>query len=224
MVSKVCKQCRTEKDVASFGRDARNRDGRVGCCKACDNARLKEWRQANADGKYLAHLEKSRVRARAYYESNRDDVLAKDRAKRATPAGKAKRAAQDLAYRRANVDAQRVKQKAYAAANREAIRAYKRRLAKLPHIAAVKAATVAWRRARLVNATPAWVDRSALRAPYGEAKSLTQTTGDKHHVDHIVPLVSPIVCGLHVPWNLQVLPYIDNHRKSNKHWPDMPGD
>ena len=52
---------------------------------------------------------------------------------------------------------------------------------------------------------------------YWLAKDLFAVTGEAYHVDHIVPLQGKNVCGLHVPWNLQVLPADINLSKGNKH-------
>lgn len=75
----------------------------------------------------------------------------------------------------------------------------------------------AGRRRRLIQrlATPAWVDASALLAVYVERDRLSAETGEPHHVDHIVPLQHPQVCGLHVPWNLRAIPARANLQKRN---------
>ncbi len=68
----------------------------------------------------------------------------------------------------------------------------------------------------LKQAQPPWVETESLRVFYVRAKELERDTGIPHHVDHIVPLRGKSVCGLHVPWNLQVLPAEDNLRKGNR--------
>lgn len=72
------------------------------------------------------------------------------------------------------------------------------------------------------RATPTWADIDRIREVYMAAQWLTSITGIVHHVDHIVPLTSDLVCGLHVENNLQVLPGPENLRKHNRAWHDMP--
>lgn len=76
-------------------------------------------------------------------------------------------------------------------------------------------AYVARRRATEKRAMPIWADLDQMLAFYAEATRLTRETGIVHHVDHIYPLKSEIMCGLHCQTNLQVVPATVNQRKRN---------
>ena len=71
------------------------------------------------------------------------------------------------------------------------------------------------RRARKLNATPAWANQPCIAEVYELAKFLTEAAGRPYHVDHVAPLQGRNVCGLHVEFNLQVIPGVENQRKNN---------
>jgi hypothetical protein len=75
------------------------------------------------------------------------------------------------------------------------------------------------RKRRNRQASPPWITRqqkSEMRELYKIAITMTKLTGEQYVVDHIVPLRSEVVCGLHVPWNLRVITQEENLKKSNK--------
>jgi 5-methylcytosine-specific restriction endonuclease McrA len=73
----------------------------------------------------------------------------------------------------------------------------------------------------VVLSAPPWVDRKALLAMNAQAALLTKCTGILHVMDHIVPLNHPRVCGLTVPWNMQIITWRQNAAKSNRWCPEQ---
>lgn len=78
-----------------------------------------------------------------------------------------------------------------------------------------KAAHCAKRRAKKNKASPQWADFEKIDVLYQKAGELG------FWVDHIVPLTSKKVCGLHCEDNLQLLHPSLNMSKGNRAWPDM---
>jgi hypothetical protein len=84
-------------------------------------------------------------------------------------------------------------------------------------------ALVSVRKRRHRAATPNWVgadEKKAIRQLYLSAQRLTKLTGERYVVDHVYPLISEEVCGLHTLVNLRVMTQAENLIKSNK-MPDL---
>jgi hypothetical protein len=74
------------------------------------------------------------------------------------------------------------------------------------------------RYAAKTSATPKWLttdDKWVIVEAYELAQLRSKLFGVQWEVDHIVPLRGRGVMGLHVPWNLRVVPMQQNRRKSN---------
>lgn len=84
---------------------------------------------------------------------------------------------------------------------------------------AQRCAIQANRNSAKINSSPLWLTAEHKRQiadAYTQSAIKTLETGIKHEVDHQIPLRGKGVCGLHVPWNLQVIPAYKNRQKSNR--------
>lgn len=164
-------------------------------CKVCVHLRQKEAR--------LANPAKNSTRKTAWVVDNRATVNAAARRHyRAHP----KRAAErNKIWCQSNVARVRENQKAWRAAN--------------PGRIGEKNAV---RGRKCTKLAPLWRNRFFIDEIYRLAKLRTKLTGVEWQVDHIVPLKSKTVSGLHVEFNLRVIPKKANLSKGNRYWPDMP--
>lgn len=233
---KHCTKCDLYKAFEEFGKHSKNSDGFRCWCKVCckkydksirtrKSQRQRERREANRDevnrkqrefrktdkGKaLLARYEASdkgkeskRRTFKTYYDKNKVVLLAKQRTEerrryyreKARIYSKQKHVQE---YRKAWLKRPENKAKENLCRRRR----YKKDPGKFKAKAAI-------RRTLVYQATPVWVDLEAILSIYRACPSGCE-------VDHIVPLKSDIVCGLHVPWNLQYLTDKENGTKSNK--------
>jgi len=154
-------------------------------CQDCRSKYNKTYHKAYRK----ANLEKRRANNKAWREANPERWRASARAW--VKNNLEKRRAADIAWRKANAEKHRASVRAWAKNNPEKRRSY-----------------VAKRRAAKLKATPAWAD---LR----EIQDFYEACPPGHHIDHIFPLISDKMCGLHVRSNLQYLPAKENIRKKN---------
>ena len=131
-----------------------------------------------------------RSRNKKYYRANPEKILA-----------------QNKAWQKANREKYNAILKAWAKANAEKVKAMRKAWQK-NNPKKVRANT-AKRKATKLQATPAWADLKKIEEIY-----LNCPPG--YHVDHIFPLKSDKMCGLHVENNLQYLPAKENISKGNR--------
>lgn len=171
----------------------------TGHCYVCSRDAVKKGQQPGGS---------QHARARAYtkqwYQDNKDYVASRSKEKR-TPEMLAAGLARLAAWNKANPDKAKLRYSRYQ---------------KAAH--GKNAAKEARRRAEKAKATPLWANSFFIEEIYALAKLREKVCGGKWHVDHIVPLKSHLVCGLHVESNLRVVPARVNLTKSNTYWPNMP--
>lgn len=214
MSTKTCTGCKAEKPFSDFY-TAATPTGRRSRCISC----MKAYAESKKDHK-KAYDEKYRVRG--YVKQRQWDA-------RRRPEKRASKFAYDRRYYALKSEHKKAWFKEYYRKNAEQRREYSRRFVRENpewHAAYkqkyyeehkfelyVRAAA---RRAFTKRATPLWANKKAMAAVYARAAFMTEMFGEQYVVDHIVPITSPVVCGLHVEHNLRVIPWRENTLKSNR--------
>ena len=109
--------------------------------------------------------------------------------------------------------------KAWAQQNKDKVRAAARRYLQTPKGKSKSAEKSRRRQASKLLRTPKWLSEEhlvAMQCKYSVATMLNKYGVEKWTVDHIIPLQGKTVCGLHVPWNLQIMTQFNNFSKGNK--------
>ena len=207
---KVCTKCGVSKDLDEFYRHSAGKDRRRTTCKICFVAQTRAWQKNNHD-RHAANCaawaktnpEKMASLQTAWYVKNKEEHCANSRARK-----------------KANPEKEKTNHTAWAKSNPGKVRESALRYQKAhPEKCAARAMK---RHAGKLRATPTWADSRFIALWYKGARIMTQLVGRPYHVDHVVPLKSKLVCGLHVPANMQILSKPENIKKSNRYWPDMP--
>ncbi len=182
------------KEEADFYKFTQSADGLYSYCKICATAKSGAW--------YAKHSESVKAKAK------QRRAKSPDRHRAASNAWKAKNRERNLEITRQ-----------WREENREQVNAARRE--KYRENPAEGRAKAQARHAARRQAIPSWADSAEIQRRYDWAALFTAEFGETYEVDHIVPLKSPTVCGLHCHQNLQVIPLVMNRAKSNRHWPDQ---
>lgn len=227
--TQVCTKCGLEKPLSdySFRKDSNSYRSQ---CKDCRAKDAKAYRQAKPERCVLASMKATVIETQVCKKCRLEKPLSefyfrkdsnsyrrdcKDcRAKYNKTYHKAyqkanpeKTRAKANAWRKANLERYRANRKAWRKANRERERNTQQNWERANR--EKRRAYCARRRAAKLQATPAWAD---LR----EIQDFYEACPPGYHIDHIFPLISPIMCGLHVRSNLQYLPAKENISKGNR--------
>lgn len=234
---KPCKTCKIELPSVSFHKSTRHLDGRVNTCKKCINKDKNEKRKLKKEDRLVKYNDLKSIKLvncnycsetkylfDFYFENNKN--LSTKKCKMCTKKTVNK-------YRKDNIEHINKKKREYSKKmwkdnlltdeqkekrrlqtknwrynNKNYAKSYNKKYKKENKELSIEINNR--RRARKLQACPKYVCSSDFIQIYKKSKEENMT------VDHIIPLSNDRICGLHVPWNLQLLTRSDNSSKNNK--------
>lgn len=217
-MNKVCRKCQELKEYGNFAKDKRLKSGLKSWCKKCMSISACQWAIRNPDKQKLSALkyrQNNVNKLKAYKAKYQKDHPEHGLAWARKNSDKVK--SYRLNYIEKNPGNRKKTTSKYRERNKEKLKLYNTEYAK-NHPEKTNARAMK-RIACKLNATPDWLTKQQydeIETFYKTSIEISKNTQIPHQVDHIIPLQGKNVCGLHVPWNLQVISKLDNIKKGNR--------
>ena len=202
VIMKVCKKCGIEKSLDCFNRQKLGKFGVASRCKICTRQDTAEWAKNNREklAKKLknwrdANREHVRAESRRYYQENRE-----------------KHIASVISWQKKNPESKLASGAIYRSKNQASLKEWRHKNKGIVYDHS-KNRTLKER-----SATPPWLSneqKKIIKTIYAASRRISLCTGIMHNVDHIYPLNHDLLCGLHVPANLRIIPARINAMKKN---------
>lgn len=189
---KQCNKCKEVKELDRFNVSKAMKDGHQAVCRVCSKKISREI--------YWKDPEKARSIQKRYAKDNPEKIKVRNDRFRANNPEKV--ILNNTEYRKNNLEKSKKDCSQWKKDNPDKVNSINTR-----------------RYAKKLNAIPPWLTKEQykeIQEFYTLAKELQWLSEESLEVDHIIPLQGKNVSGLHVPWNLQILPKSINIKKSNK--------
>lgn len=214
---KACKNCREMKKKSDFYNEKRNKDGLTGKCKDCLKVRAKEIAEENKLKRKIKKISKVCSTCKNNLPSSRFN---RNKSNADWLSSRCRECDSDYKKEYYKIDYVKSREskrlKEFSKENKKHLQDYRREYYSRPEVKVKRNINSINSQRRQRERIPSWESIKNIKKYYLESRIKGL------EVDHIVPINSDFVCGLHCVDNFQMLSRKENASKGNRYWPEMP--